>query len=74
VALSVINVLMPLQSAAGASLSLTVVNADVNSLDHLRPSLCLLLYVVNPTSIAKPHAFEQLKADLSSFGIDIAII
>jgi len=32
------------------------------------------LYVLNASSLAKPHAVEQLATDLGSYNIDIAII
>ena len=32
------------------------------------------LYVINPTSLAKPHALQQLHADLIASSIDVAIV
>lgn len=32
------------------------------------------IFVLNPTSLAKPHAFDQLKCDMESFAVDIAVI
>jgi hypothetical protein len=34
----------------------------------------LIFYVINPTSLVKPAAFQQLGTDLSQFNIGIAII
>ena len=33
-----------------------------------------MLYVINPTSLAKPHALEQLQADVISNGIDVVLV
>lgn len=35
---------------------------------------CLSMYMINPTSIAKPHAVQQLSVDLKRMNIDIAVI
>ena len=35
---------------------------------------CASFYLINPTSLVKPHALEQLSADLSHLNIDIAIV
>ena len=32
------------------------------------------LYLINPTSIAKPNAIEQLCVDLQQFNVNIAVI
>src|SRR6218665_3428618 len=32
------------------------------------------LFLINPTSIAKPHAIDHLRADLAAFGPDIVVI
>ena len=32
------------------------------------------LYIINASSIAKPHAIDQLKAELCGYGLNLAII
>ena len=32
------------------------------------------LYVINPTSLAKPHALQKFNTDLSNFDIDVSIV
>jgi len=32
------------------------------------------IYIINASSIAKPHAIDQLKAELCGYGLDLAII
>ena len=45
-------------------------DADILASDRIAPSL----YVLNAASLGKPHAVEQLAADLISYSADIAVI
>jgi len=52
---------------------LTAVRSHVNS-DKLGPTSLPSIYLLNAAALSKPHAVEQLAADLSSYDTDVAII
>ena len=41
---------------------------------HLPSTWPPALYVINAASLSKPHAMQQLTADLGGYGIDVAVI
>ena len=57
--------------------------AFIHSLTSIEPSTLPLshcftfppsLYVINPTSLAKPHAIQHFQADVMAHGVDIALV
>jgi hypothetical protein len=42
--------------------------------DSISDSTLMTFYVINPTSLVKPHALQQLSTELIQFNIAVAII
>jgi len=43
---------------------------SVHTVNHTRPAF----YVINPTSLAKPHALQKFTSDLVNFNIDVSVV